>query len=166
MWSLILSFEPLLEQSSHLKEVVDWLNDQSHMKFSSQRGKAHTVNSQREYIRTLGLQGNAIYLACDDGVARGTFSLIMHKQVRVCEIGLLVSPMFTGRGIGNEMFKEASKIAFTKFNARKIRSGCVEQNTAMLNIFTRNNLQFEARLVDEGFVDGKYQDLLLYTKFF
>jgi RimJ/RimL family protein N-acetyltransferase len=163
---LILNFEPLLEESSHLVEVVDWLNNQSHMKFSSQHGKEHTVSSQKEYIRTLGLQGNAIYLALGDGVACGTFSLIIHKQVRVCEIGLLVSPIFKGRGIGNEIFKEASKIAFTKFNARKIRAGCVEQNTAMLKVFTRNNLQFEARLADEGFVDGKYQDVLLYTKFF
>lgn len=147
-------------------EVVDWLNDQSHMKFSSQRDKGHTVPSQREYIRNLKLHGNVIYLVHSDGIVCGTFSLTIHKQVMVCEIGLLVSPTLKGRGIGNEIFKVASETAVTKFNARKIRAGCVEGNTAMLKIFARNNFQFEARLVDEGFVDGKYQDLLLYSKFF
>ena len=160
-----MSIEFLKQQSPEIPEVVNWLNDQIHMRFSSQRGILHTIDSQRQYIKSMELHGNAIFLVRHDDVACGTFSLIIHKQVRVCEIGLLVAPKLQGKGIGRKIFKEACNIATSEFKARKIRAGCVEQNDAMLKIFMENNLEFEARLVQEGLVDGKYQDLLLYSKF-
>ena len=153
-------------ESKFINEIVNWLNDKNHMKFSNQRFNFHTVDTQLEYISNSQKSGNQYLAGIINEQLIGTSSVIFHNPHKVAEIGILISNKETYKGIGSTLFNAVEDYVIKNFAIAKIRGGCVNENIGMKKIFEKNDYILEATLKKEEIIDNRRTDLLVFSKYF
>ncbi|SRR6266566_5594426 len=74
-------------------------------------------------------------------------------------------PDFRGKGYGSEVAFLLLKYAFRVLNLHKISAGMVASNSASTKIFEKVGMKIEARLKDEYFINGRWEDHILMATF-
>jgi RimJ/RimL family protein N-acetyltransferase len=95
----------------------------------------------------------------------GTITFELDRFNSVCTMGMLIGSEFSGQGIGSKAWGLGMDFAFSNLMARKVKAGTADENYAMQEIFKKNNMKYEATLYSDLLIEGKQQDLLIYTKF-
>lgn len=160
----ILHLEPVTIDSPHLEEVVSWLNDKEHIRFSNQKFKSHTIESQIEYCKSMIAENHRYYLAFSGNQLVGTATILNRNPHKTAEIGILISNKLFGMGFGRELLKTVSDLALGTFEFDKLRAGCLSINKPMIRILESCDFHKEATLLREEIHFGVRQDLVFYSK--
>ncbi len=121
-------------------EYLSWLNDESLMRFSSQRGRNHTPESASVYIEGFLESADrfvAIRLA-DVGQLVGTATLYWHSSSQSVDIGILIG--HPRCGYGTEAF--IGLIAgLLSAGVPRVTAGTVIENDPMIAVALRSGMR-------------------------
>ncbi|MBK8552679.1 MAG: GNAT family N-acetyltransferase [Ignavibacteria bacterium] len=85
------------------------------------------------------------------------------NQTKKTEIGYWLSSMHTGKGIMTKSCKALVEYCFNNLNLNKILIRCATGNKASIGIPERLNFQKGRSLRDDTVINGKFEDLILFT---
>lgn len=165
--SLIIT-RRLRMRSYHAGMVTDqhlaWLNDPLVTKYSEQRHKTHTPESQHEYLNKLWKNpGSNIWLIkLADKKEIGTISSHIDIHNQVANIGILIGDKdYWGQGLGLEAWIGVMNV-LRAAGVRKIEAGCMESNEPMIKLLLSAEFRKEGIIPDHFMLDGKPEDLALF----
>jgi len=163
----LVVLEPATE--AHLTDAsIAWLNDPEVVRFSELRHRRHDRAECEAYRRSLRESGHcmwAIHRAAErDHV--GNMTLYVDRANRTGDLAILIGRRdLHGRGLGLAAWRLALDWAAALPALRKITAGTMAENHAMLSIFLRSGMHFEARRRDHFLLDGRPVDMLVYARF-
>ena len=150
------------EDLPSLNKMVKWLNDKELMKYSEQRHQQHTVESQKEYIRSFNYPSEFYELHDDIGLI-GTITAHVDSHNSVADVGILIGE-HRHSGLGQRAWRNFCVYLFGS-GIRKVEAGCMAKNIAMSLICTNTGMSLEGRKRRHFQIDGEYSDLLQYGRF-
>ncbi len=163
-----LRIEPFAER--HLTaRYVAWLNDPESTRFSEQRHQRHTLESCREYWRSL-----------EDGP--GYFWAILAKEERLGHIGNMIAYVeerhgladvsimigeaaARGLGLSSEAWLAACDYLLRVANFRKVSGGTIAPNLSMVAVMRRAGMLEDGRRVRHYVWNEQVVDIVHYALF-
>lgn len=166
--ALILT-KRLRMRSYHAGMVSDrhiaWLNDKDVVKYSEQRHREHTIESQHIYLNSLWKNQNANIwmIALRDGNKEiGTLTAYFDYHNRVVDMGILLGDKNEWqKGYGLEAWSTIMNTCIVT-GARKIECGCMKSNLSMGALAKKAGMDLECKRPDHFMLDGKPEDLYMY----
>jgi [ribosomal protein S5]-alanine N-acetyltransferase len=161
-----LTFGPVLNTEADIREIIGWLNNPDVVRFSEQRHKHHTIETQLAYIQALN--PGDLYLAIyENGIMIGTTLATIDLHNMVANVGIMIG--YTNRwrsGLGYEAWVGVCDHLLKDFHLiRKVEAGCMACNTGMMGICAHYGMMEEGRQDDHFSVNGSYIDLVHWGKF-
>ena len=150
---------------SDFKNIVSWLNDKNHMRFSNQRFQTHTIETQLDYVEQLRRDGNIYLVAYSGEVLVGTISILLNQALKVAEIGILISNQLKELGFGTKLMQATIAFVENKLEIKKIIGGCLSVNIGMKRVFEKCGFEIERISKEEEIFESKRVDVNLYSKF-
>lgn len=149
-----------------LKKQASWLNDKDLVRYSEQRHKMHTANTQLAYIRSFVDHPDNVFREIHlDGGMIGTISAYIDKKNRVADVGIMIGTGFGSKGHGTAAWHMFCDGLFDNLNLRRIEGGCMADNLPMIKLFRKYGMQEEGRRMSHFVFEGSYSDLVLYGRF-
>lgn len=148
-----------------LKEIISWLNNPEVVKYSENRHRFHTVESQRSYM--WGMPSQDIYRGIFIGWNLiGTISVHIDCHNAVANMGLMIGDRaYWGKGYGFTVWQQMGDFLFMQKNVRKIEAGCMATNTGMMAICQKYGMVEEGRQDRHFMIDDREIDLVNWGKF-
>lgn len=147
---------------------VDWLNDPEVVKYSEQRHKIHSIETQLEYLKQFNHSKNR-YLGIRDAAGDrfiGTITVFIDDANAVADVGIMIGDKNSWRkGYGYEAWKAVCDDLLYNCGIRKIEAGCMFANKPMTRIFKKYEMFFEGCRRNHFQFDGSTTDMVLYGKF-
>ena len=113
------------------------------------------------YIKHIHDQSERRFIAESDGERIGLVELVEINYIhRRAEFQIVIAPVFQGKGFGKTMTSQALDYAFRVLNLHKVYLVVSVTNAPAISVYRQCGFQEEGTLVDEFFVDGRYQDAL------
>ena len=153
-------------QDHHLTDrYVGWLNDPLVVKFSEQRHKHHSLVSCREYVENCRAGNTGLWaIETKDSAHIGNISANIDRHNRVADVGILLGERgWWGKGMGGEAFRLLVNFLLSEGSMRKIISGTMSENTAMLKLMESAGMKREAILEGYFLLDEKPVDMVIAT---
>ncbi len=146
---------------------LGWLNDKDYMKYSNQRHSVHTEESSMQYLKSFENSSN-FFLSVEDLNAEllGTCTVNYDSHNHHANIGVLVSPENSSRGIGKLIFRIILTQLPNHIKLNKIVAGTCELNSKMISVIENSGMRFEYRVPGEFLLDGEYLDNLMFAKYY
>ena len=148
--------------------VVGWLNDPEVVKYSEQRHKKHTVESQLDYWKSPAtVEPNLVrIISLQENYAIGSISATIDQHNNIANVGILIGDKSKwGKGFGYEAWECFCNYLFFEKQIRKIEAGCMSINGAMNRICQKFGMWPEGVRKGHFLVDGKSVDLMTFGKF-
>lgn len=154
---------------------VAWLNDSEVVRYSEQRHKTHTLESQHEYLNKFPV-GSHIWLisrrvssadALYNGleVDIGTITAYIDMPNRIADVGILIGDKSTwGQGYGAEAWMAVIDFLFSA-GIRKIECGCMLSNIAMRKLAKKVGMVWEGTRMNHFELDSLLEDLILMGRY-
>jgi ribosomal-protein-alanine N-acetyltransferase len=155
-------------ESDITSEYISWLNDPDVVKYSNQRFIKHTKLSCRNYLKSFTNTSNRFISVrrLNDDSALGTMSAYVLMQHSTADIGILIGRKTEwGAGVGQEAWDLFVNWLLEFGGIRKVTAGTLSKNEAMIRIMKRSGMAREATLPKQEYFDGKYEDLLIFSKY-
>ena len=153
------------EESDLSTQYLSWLNNGQHMRFSRQSQLTHDFNSARNYLETFRGSGNMFLSVKKNGLLIGTATMYVNKDFGTCSAGIMIGSDHAGRGYGKIAWALLIGEVASSLGVRKVNAGTLKENKPMLRLFETSGMELEAVLKDEGVLDGKPMDIILYRHF-
>lgn len=154
---------------AHLTDAsIAWLNDPEVVRYSELRHTRHDRAECMEYRHALRAGGHFMWavLRAREGDHIGNLTLSIDRINRVADLAILIGRRdLHGQGLGHAAWALALDWACSLPNLRKVTAGTMAVNQAMLAIFLRSGMHFEARRRDHFLLDARPVDMLLYARF-
>lgn len=83
------------------------------------------------------------------------------EENRKAESGIFLGDIY-GKGLGTQAYKLLTDYAFKNLGMHKVVAKVLAKNTASVRMNEKAGYKQEAYLKDELFLDGKYEDLILF----
>lgn len=153
---------------------VEWLNDQNLMRWSEQRYREHTTESQWDYLQDAAKEGNPVVIdillkpdqprPINDqfGASIGTIAAYVDLRHRRADMGIMIGAPYHGNGYGTEAWWGAMWMLQNEFQVRKFEAGCVADNAGMNRLLVRLRFQFEGTRKNHFLIDGERRDMNMY----
>ncbi|MFC7136556.1 GNAT family N-acetyltransferase [Halobaculum litoreum] len=120
-----------------------------------------TLDDEREWVDSLGGDGEANFLVCVDGEPVGTIGLRRRHDPSfgTWSLGYLIAPADWDNGYATDAVREATAYAFEERRAGKLFATVYETNPASARVLEKVGFAEEAVLRGEAFVDGERVDM-------
>lgn len=160
-----LWLSPFGANTECLHEIVGWLNDPEVVKYSENRHKRHTLESQRAYI--LGMNAENVYYGMFVGkVLIGTITAYLDTNNAVANIGIMIGHKdYWGKGHGFTAWERMSNYLFNTKQIRKLEAGCMSTNVGMMAICQKAGMVEEGRQERHFKIGDETADLVHWGKF-
>ena len=142
-----------------------WFNDQEITRFLVHGCFPNTEKQQRDFFKNMYSSKTDFQLAIVDkktDVLIGTIGL--HKidlTNRNTDLSIVIgNKKYWRKKIGKEAVRLMLCHAFNKLNLHKVTAGMVEENIASYKLFASLGFKKEARLREQNFAYGRYQDVI------
>jgi [ribosomal protein S5]-alanine N-acetyltransferase len=114
-----------------------------------------------------GLNNNKPFIIDVNGKAVGNISLMVGKNCKshVGTFGYWLGEKYWGQGIVPEAVKILVDYAFGELGLKKIKIDFLEDNINSKRVAEKNGFTFEYTQKKEAFKEGKYKDLVCFSKF-
>jgi len=147
-------------------EYLSWLNNKEHMKFSNQRHHSHTYESALKYLKSFEYS-DSYFLSIEskENHLLGTCTVYYDPHNHVANVGLLISPTSSNKGVATSVFRTLLTNLPTLLQLNKITAGTCEANIQMLKVIEKSGMTYEYSCRNEFLLDGKYLDNLMYAKY-
>jgi [ribosomal protein S5]-alanine N-acetyltransferase len=145
------------------QEYVDWLNDPALMRFSEQRRRQHTLESNAIYAAGFDHMSKFLWAIVDrrDESHIGNINAYLDTDNRVADIGLLVgNTTKQGQGLGTEAWEAIIQALLFGYEARKVTGGCAATNMPMRRIMERANMRPDGIRSQHLLIDGLAVDVI------
>lgn len=109
-------------------EYVSWLNDPETVKFSEQRHKTHTLDSCRDYVKSMDGEG-ILWAIIYEGEHIGNISAHIDRQNSTADISILLGKR-RGEGIGVHVLSRVAAM-LKNIGYDRVTCGCRADNLAM-----------------------------------
>lgn len=145
---------------------MTWFSDEELMRYYTNTKKVITKENIIENIQEGEKNGTSftygIFYAENDKVI-GTIKLgpinLTHK---ISDLVVLVGDRnYHGKGLAVEAIRLGNKMAFEKYDMRKLFGGMFESNISSIKAYTRADWVVEGRLKGHYLVDGKAEDRIV-----
>jgi len=159
---LLVRSEQWPVHSSRLQRMVSWLNDKEVVRYSEQRHKHHTLETQQQYIQ----DGPDVFREIHAGDRFiGTISAYIDKPNGVADVGILIGDKSVwGKGYGTEAWIAFCDSLFSN-KIRKIEAGAMSINSRMIGIFRKSGMHFEAFRENHFLHEGEPVHMVMWGKF-
>lgn len=149
------------------QQHVDWLNDPEIMKYSEQRHRKHTMETQREYLWTFPKTSHIWLIEyapppVPELRAIGTITAYIDEANKVANMGILLGER-QGQGHGFAVWGAVMDFLFAD-GIRKIEAGCMAVNEPMRMLCTKAKMTIEGIIANHFLFDGKPCDLIHYGR--
>lgn len=147
-----------------LSQQVQWLNDPEVVRYSEQRHRIHTLESQLTYYNLF--TGSNLFLSINIGSEQiGTLTVYTDDYNNVANVGIMVGDKSRwGLGYGQDAWKVVCNYLLQS-GTRKIEAGCAAINNSMMSICRRYAMIEEGRQKDHFLIEGFPSDLIHWRKF-
>ena len=147
-----------------------WLNDIHIVRYSEQRHKWHTAETQRDYWRSSATaEPNFVYTIYQDhevGNPIGSIAYRIDTANNVANAGIMIGDKAAqGKGYGFEAWEIVCNYLFIEKKVRKIEAGCMTVNAAMNSICMKYNMTREATITGHFLLNGEPVSMNLYGSF-
>jgi RimJ/RimL family protein N-acetyltransferase len=146
---------------------VAWLNDPEVVKYSEQRHRSHSLESCRQYFKSIQSSPHGFYaiVAKDTGTHIGNLTITVDLNNQVADISIMIGDRtFWGKGLGSETFCALVEQLLHTGQFRKVTAGTMAANTRMLKLFEKAGMKMECRRKDHYLLDGKPVDMVYTAK--
>lgn len=132
----------------HAAQFAQWLNDPEIVKYSEQRHRQHTTESQRDYWRsTATVEPNCVYTIHGTGAPIGSISAVIDQNNNVANVGIMIGDKSAwGQGYGFEAWECFCNYLIVEKSIRKIEAGCMNINGPMNRICIKYGMKHEATI--------------------
>ncbi len=155
---------PFLHENMSVDHHLRWLSNETVIRYSEQRHRKHTIESQREYLKSF-TGDNQIWEIQRNTVPLGTITAYLNTPNKTANIGILIGePRVWGQGYGPEAWTAVCDYLFEE-GTRKIEAGCMNSNKAMVGLLRKCGFTYEAVLPSYFLLDGKPEDMRYYGKY-
>jgi len=146
------------------KDYISWLNNKKINQFSEQRYLNHDYKSCLNFLNQNIANGNLFFAIVDKKKNKhiGNIMAVLDKKNSTCEIRIFIGHQ--GRGYGLKSFKLLFKKLIKK-KVRKIFSGTLMNNFAMIKIYKKMKMKLEWVMKKHYYCDKKYIDGVVYSYF-
>lgn len=147
-----------------IREMIGWLNNPLVVRFSEQRHKTHTIQSQMNYIMSF-VENDVLFSIIHERVIIGTISFRIDGPNQVANVGIMIGDHSKwGMGFGFEAWKGLCD-KLLEGGVRKIEAGCMACNRSMMSICSRYGMSEESRQDDHFIWRDCLIDLVHWSKF-
>lgn len=151
-------------QSETMLNEVRWLNNPEITKFSEQRHKRHTIDTQIEYLNALAPY-DAFYQVWFGEQHIGGVTIFFDPYNLTADMGIMIGEM-QGQGFGKEAWEGAMNALFkSNTRLRKVTAGCMAANAPMMAICRRTGMTQEALVPKHFYYNSRPCDLILFGKY-
>ncbi|MGB0917552.1 MAG: GNAT family N-acetyltransferase [Flavobacteriales bacterium] len=149
---------PSLVNHANNPKIANNLSDGFPHPFTEENGKRFLkifVESETDLFLCIDVNGEAV----------GSIGIHSKKDVhrKNAEIGYWLAEPFWGQGILSRAIPQAVNLAFEKFDITKVLACPYGENRGSQRVLEKCGFVLEARLKDNIFKNGRYQDELIYT---
>jgi ribosomal-protein-alanine N-acetyltransferase len=147
---------------------LGWLQDPEVVRYSSQRFRAHTLDTCRSYRASFDGSANHFLTIADkqSGSMLGTLTVYRDLGHGTADIGIMVGARQAWRqGIGAEAFGLVLSTLKASGGVRKITAGTLAVNRGMVRIMEKAGMQHEATRRAQELLDGEPVDVVYYATF-
>lgn len=142
-----------------------WFNDQEITRFLVHGCFPNTEKQQKDFFKNMYKTKTDFQLAIVDKKTERLIGTIgLHKidlLNRNADVSIVIgNKKYWKKKIGKEAVALILCHAFNKLNLHKITAGMVEENIASYSLFKSLGFKQEARLREQNFTNGKYQDVI------
>jgi len=127
-----------------IKDWVSWLNDREVTKFSNQKYKFHTIETQKKFItKKINSKKNILFKICYKNSFIGVLEIgkINHLK-NECELSYMIgNKNFWGKGYGTKAINLAINFSKKKLKIKKIIAGVEKKNISSKKILLKNNFK-------------------------
>lgn len=147
---------------------VSWLNDPEVMRFSEQRHREHSMDSQGRYI-DLFKDGSHIWgiYRVDTRDHIGNISAMHDKPNKVSDVGIMIGESgLWGQGYASEAWHTICNWLLAKEGGevRKLEAGCMRDNMAMLKIIRSSGFTEEGERKNHSLLGGSPVGMVLFGR--
>ena len=146
-------------------EYIEWLNDPDVVKYSNQRFLKHTRESCTKYLESFEGSSN-LFLSInlnENNCYVGTMTIYISIEHQVADIGILIGDKKTwGLGIASEAYQLVFNFLFKNYTIRKVTSGTLSSNKAMLRVFEKLDMHPDGIRFKHEIVDHVATDILFF----
>ncbi len=159
-----LVIRPYIPMDEIIYANVRWLNDPEVVRYSEQRHKTHTFESQLEYIKSFNTNQLLSIFLGDKFI--GTMSVYHDDQNKVADVGIMIGDKSEwGQGFGFEAW-QALCDGLLHHGIRKVEAGCMSTNWPMRSICKKHGMREEGSRWGHYLLDkNETADMLLFGKF-
>lgn len=154
-----LRLENAPDDEASIREMIGWLNNPLIVRYSEQRHRHHTIESQRDFIHSFW--GEDLFLAIyQEKIMIGTVTIYTDIPNLVANVGIMVGDSSCwGRGMGFEAWSAACNWMLEGY-FRKIEAGCMACNIPMMGICSHYGMTEEGRQEEHFLLHGTPTDLV------
>jgi RimJ/RimL family protein N-acetyltransferase len=155
---------PFMHEGMSVDHYLRWLCNETVTKYSEQRHREHTIDTQYEYL--MGFKGdNHIWEIQRDTKPIGTVTAYRNEPNKTANIGILIGePKVWGSGYGPEAWEAVTNYLFED-GVRKAEAGCMASNRPMLRILQKCGFTHEATLPNYFLLNGQPEDMTYHGKY-
>lgn len=161
---------PLMHPNMSVDHYLRWLSSRVVVRYSEQRHREHTVDSQRLYLKDYntdpadGYQSQLWEIQRTGGIIG---SITAHRNIpnKTANVGIMIGEAKVwGSGYGVEAWDAVTEYLFDD-GVRKVEAGCMASNGPMIGILKKAGFELEATLPNYFLLDGKPEDMVYYGKY-
>ncbi len=155
----------------HLTEAyVGWMNDPEIMRYSEQRHRQHTMESNQAYFEAMQQGPSGFYAIMEQlNVPErhiGNMTIAMNPPNGIADIAIMIGAVDAqGRGYGAEAFSLVHDALLAQPDIRKVTAGTMAVNEAMIRVAKHAGMKEDGRRIGQFLLDGKAVDLVYFASF-
>ncbi len=146
-----------------------WLNDPEVVRYSENRHHHHTVESCRDYWKSVIGAGHLLWAVLwneDEGRHIGNVTAYVDRPNLVADLAIVIGDRGAwGRRLGREAWALAQDWLLGPGGMRKVTAGTMAANVAMRKVMNDTGMKEEGRLFRQYLLDGESQDKILAAKY-
>lgn len=141
---------------------VAWLNDAEVVRYSEQRHKTHTLETQHSYLNSLIAPSKIWLIKLRDGPDIGTITTHIDDHNARANMGVLIGEKsLWGQGHAKEAWQKIMQWLCHN-GIRRIEAGCMSANEAMKRVCFASGMVQEAVIEDHFLLDGEPHPLVIF----
>ena len=156
----------VLDPQADMSIYESWINDQGTTRYLMAGKYPLTQKGIRQFIKQFRNSKEiflGIFLKKDHHYVGNIALRLIDERNRSADIGLMIGDADSrGQGFGAEALRLIVEHAFFCLNFHRVMAGIVESNAPSVRLFERLGFQKEGMLREYFYVDGKYENFLLY----
>lgn len=163
-----------LPRPSEATIFAKWLNDPEIIKYSEQRHRKHTPETQLDYWHSSAtVEPNLVYIISrfipsevpDMLSPIGSVAVRVDQSNNVANVGIMIGDKSQwGKGYGFEAWECVCNYLICEKGTRKIEAGMMSLNAPMIRICTKYGMRHEAIVQGHFLLNGQPVSMHLYGK--